>query len=335
MSFDPACSGAAAQRACVRAARPVRAVACAALLAGCSAFSPQVLDTRPTYGLSIRGSAPAASAALGGCGPAGTESACPALYGRLPAAVDAVDEMRLQYLRAFVDESGTPRALEWALVPTAAYAIYRGLFGSGDAAQRDVARATLGGAGAYVLAGDAVSPERQRIRLAAADALGCAIRGSVARYLYEADRITGPTDRPDGADAERTDPPAGLLPAIAYATRVETALRSDLARLEVLRDAEASQLVGSARRGNACDEQPGSPICRRRGETGPTRTAIENPTRRLLEQAVQRGNDALGRSQELLGAAEGLRERIDDAPLALVEAARRIAAAAAEATLAT
>ncbi len=41
---------------------------------------------------------------------------CPKFYGLLPAAVDNADAFRLQFLKAFVSDSGAPRLLELTVV---------------------------------------------------------------------------------------------------------------------------------------------------------------------------------------------------------------------------
>jgi hypothetical protein len=302
-------------------------------LAACAGFSPQQLDTRPTYGFTARAPVSAAGRGLyaevcagpqqaGGTGPAA--AACPVFYGLLPAAVDDADALRLQYLNAYMNDSGAPRALELALVPLSAYALYRGLFSTSDAGNRDVARAALLGGTAYSVTRYNESPPRQQIRLAAADSLNCAIQGSVTRYLYEDTAVLGTGTTP------------GLVESMRRVRDTVKLLTKEVDRLGRTQRDTPAQLSRPGRYGVPCDIERGRSYCRRKGEAGtPPAVTQANPALQVYQDAQQRNSDALTEASKALAGGADLKDRIDGAAWALKATVRQIEVSVARAVQAT
>ena len=336
--------------------------ASALLAAACAPLSPQTSDLRPQYGFTSR--AASAPQGLYGqlCGPSLTDAqleaaGCPRFYGLLPAAVDDADAARLRILRAEIDDSGAPWLVSAAAYPVGAYALYRSLFGHGDEVRREVTRLGLAGSAAFGWVKSRESPQRQQIRLAAADALSCAMYGSVARYLYERKYIQGDTARSAGEAA--SGPGEGQGASAAVATRAgagsasldnEASLiqsRSALRRaIRTLNDAlislraalaatpEAFQRVGAYR--NGCDSRGAtSTTCQSRGQGEAPVVSDANTEHGLARQTLEEAEQRLLTAGRSLRAAQGLQDRIDNAPHALLHTVRTIEAAANKAVQAT
>ncbi|MBL8275568.1 MAG: hypothetical protein JNL93_02620 [Pelomonas sp.] len=182
-------------------ARRLLAASLALGATSCAEFSPQVADQRPGYGFTPR----AASSAEGKgfydelCGPNSDSKTrnsvdCPVFYGMLPGALDDADAARLRLIKAELNESGAPWLATAVGLPVGAYALYRGIFGHGDVARREIAQLGLAGGAVYSWLGARESRPRQSARLAAIEALSCTMYGTSARYLYERRHIVGPTD---------------------------------------------------------------------------------------------------------------------------------------------
>ncbi|MBL8424988.1 MAG: hypothetical protein JNK06_16055 [Candidatus Accumulibacter phosphatis] len=325
-----------------------------AALAGCSAFSPQVVDTRASYGFTKRAAQDPAGSGLyaDACSPSdvGHKLECPKFYGLLPAAVDNADAFRLQFLKAFVSDSGAPRLLELTVVPLSLYAMYRGLFFSSEAARLDAARSAMAAAGLYTVTKDNESPTRQQIRLAAAATLNCAIDASVHRYLYTQADIEGDNDvrgRLVATPVTETVipgwsilvvqqepavvPPRGLKPQLQLvADRYTTLLtRLDEVRSKLAETSRSTVVAGTY--GNACDSNPNTAFCARRGESKARRVEKLNADYQALESERQRSEDVLDDAGKKRKLAVGLLDRIDRAPFDLVAVVREIEGKVAEA----
>jgi len=204
-------------------ARRLLAASLALGATSCAEFSPQVADQRPAYGFTPR----AASSPQGKgfydelCGPNSDSKTrnsvdCPVFYGMLPGALDDADAARLRLIKAELNESGAPWLATAVGLPVGAYALYRGIFGHGDAARREIAQLGLAGGAVYSWLGARESRSRQSARLAAIEALSCTMYGTSVRYLYERRHIVGPTDStapPAPAPASCPSPISAVVPA--------------------------------------------------------------------------------------------------------------------------
>ncbi|WP_092762777.1 hypothetical protein [Rhodoferax sp. OV413] len=315
---------------------------------GCAEFSPQVADQRPTYGFTSR----AASSVDGdgfygelcGKGAAGPTASgtrkggvdCPVFYGLMPAALDDADAARLRLLKVELNESGAPWLATAVGLPLGAYALYRGIFGLGDGARREIAKLGLAGAATYSWLSARESRPRQTARQAAIEALSCAMYGASARYLYERDQIVG-TSTAGGKPPfmKQKDGSLSLSDAQAEVRDKATGLRTALSdlRREIEKQPASSQRTGSYR--NGCDAGSSTTACQLRGQ-GKAPVVVEENAELKAANALAKDADAqlLAVGLQLL-VASALRDRIDKAPFELLHAVKRIEDAGNKAVLAT
>jgi len=293
----------------------------------CAQFSPQIVDQRPTYGFTSR----AASSPEGGgyydavCGPNSPtkdSNSCPKFYGLLPAALDDADALRQKLITAELNDSGAPLLATAIALPVGAYAIYRGIFGSGEAVKKEIAKIGLAGGAAYGWLSATESRPRQQVRMAAIEALNCAMYGSAARYLYDAKDIE------KGATGEEGDPPS------LQQAQSDLVVQAEFLRLALynLRAAISEQpaSVQRAVKDRGCDGESTTCQLRKKGDS-----TVENPVVKAATAELLAGETLLKQVEPLQIAARGLNQRIRGAHLELKNAVNRIQDASNKAVLAT
>lgn len=310
-------------------------------LCSCSAFSPQSADLRPTYGFTPR----AASSPAGGgyyeqtCGAHISEKDrrdrdCPTFYGQLPAVLDDADAARLRILKAELNDSGAPVLATMVALPVGAYALYRGIFGHGEEARKEIARLGLGGSALFGALKARESAPRQQIRLAAAEALSCVMYGGAARYLYEKRQITGQAAGDLTADGD-TDGSPSLAGAQRQLRLDAQGLRSQLKALRVEIAVTPSTLERTGKIKSGCDTNSTSTTCKFRGEDKAPVILEDNAELRIIKAEAEEAEGALKAVGPLQSAANSLRTRIRNAPQELSFAIQRIESAANKAVQAT
>jgi hypothetical protein len=94
----------------------------------------------------------------------------------------------LRYLEAVVDESTLHNLIGAGLIILSATGLYKGITSSGDSTQKLLAKMGLTAAAGYAYGENFISAPRQRLYLAGADALGCAVLAS-RPFLYTSAEI--------------------------------------------------------------------------------------------------------------------------------------------------
>jgi len=314
----------------------------------CAQFSPQIVDQRPTYGFTSR----AASSPEGGgyydavCGPNSPtkdSNSCPKFYGLLPAALDDADALRQKLITAELNDSGAPLLATAIALPVGAYAIYRGIFGSGEAVKKEIAKIGLAGGAAYGWLSATESRPRQQVRMGAIEALNCAMYGSAARYLYEAkdiENVKPAAQPPNSQEAkepevakQQEEKAAGSLPNLEQSQRdlVKGAgeLREALYKLRAA-ISEQPTSVQRAFKDSGCEGASTTCQLRKKGSS-----TVENPIVKAATAEALAGEALLKEVEPLQIAARGLHQRIRGAHLELKNAVNRIQDASNKAVLAT
>ena len=167
--------------------------------------------------------------------------------GNLPASICRVNRLRLDYLEAVSDESTLHNLIGAGLLTLSATSLYKGLTSSGDSTQKLLAKTGLTAGAAYVYGETFISVPKQRIYLAGADALGCAVLAT-RPFLYKAEDI-GP--RMVAPDASRT--PRTLHEVLARFNQDMARLTQEIASVNAnLADRQAEPPV-------ICSTKPASP----------------------------------------------------------------------------
>lgn len=309
---------------------------------GCAEFSPQVADQRPTYGFTPR----AASSAYGkgfyeelcrsGARTDDNGVDCPVFYGLMPAALDDADAARLRLIKAELNESGAPWLATAVGLPVGAYALYRGIFGHGDGARQEIAKLGLAGGATYSWLSARESRSRQSARLAAIEALSCAMYGASARYLYERRHIVGPA--PAVAQESRPSPEEDDAPSLARSQSevraASSSMRDALYRLNMAISTQPAVILRAGSFNNGCDSGA-TTTCELRKQVGKPVLSEANAEVMAAGQEAERAKAQLNEVGAALIAARGLRDRIDNAPFDLIRSVKRIEEAGNKAVLAT
>jgi len=293
-----------------------------ASLAGCSSLRPQIISRDLVLG------ADAAAIERQGC------TADPTFHGSLPIAICQANQLQLRYLEAVVDESTLHNLIGAGLIILSATGLYKGITSSGDSTQRLLAKMGLTAAAAYAYGENFISVPRQRLYLAGADALACAVLasrpflytsaeigqvgssnaatlyGALATFARDLRHLEEVVDQTRAALKERKVPEqkcSRRAAAVAPGTHPQDAAR--------LRSTEQREAAASER------------LCRQQHED---KHGEQIAGDRLVEGALQDADLLLSRARVMLGKGSELLASIDLAAAQVTATANRIQRQVAE-----
>lgn len=293
-----------------------------ASLAGCSSLRPQIISRDLVLGAN----APAIERQ--GC------AADPTFHGSLPIAICQANQLQLRYLEAVVDESTLHNLIGAGLIVLSATGLYKGITSSGDSTQKLLAKMGLAAAAGYAYGENFISAPRQRLYLAGADALGCAVLAS-RPFLYTSAEIghVGSSDAATLYGALATfatrlrqleDVVGNTKVALAGRRMPEQKCSRPVAAVAPgTHPQDAALLRSSGQREAAASEKR----CRHQQEAAHGEQIAGD---RLVEGALQNADLLLGRARVMLGKGNELLASIDLAAAQLTATANRIQRQVAE-----